>query len=237
MKLTEVLCAEVPDILETACKVRDCRDVPMSGDDSVSDGAAKLLATVLYADLTHSSSLASEFQQRTAAKVVRAFASCMSRLIEDHEGSVTGFDGGRVMGVFLGDDRSTNAAICALKMNYAVREILKPAIADYYKSYRAAEAGILHCVGIDTSPVLAINPGVAEKDDLVIVGRAANFAARLSEVRDDPFSTYVSEDVFLTMGDSAKNGAGSGKLMWERVIFSFAGEEMNAYRSSWQWKP
>lgn len=237
MKLTEVLHAEVPSILETKYKVRDCRDVPLSGDESLSETAAKLLATVLYANLRHSSPLTSEFQQRTAAKVVRAFASCMSRLIEDHDGSVTGFDGGRVMGVFLGDERSTNAAICALKMNYAVREIIKPNLVEYYESYKECGAGIEHCVGIDTSPVLAINPNVDDRNDLVIVGRATNIASRLSEVQDDPFSTYVSEDVFLTMSDSAKYGADSKRLMWEQSTFSFSGEDTIAYRSSWQWKP
>ncbi len=45
------------------------------------------------------------------------------------------------MGVFIGDNQSTSAARCGLKINYAVREILNPAIkAQYPQTTRSRSA-------------------------------------------------------------------------------------------------
>jgi len=237
MSLTEELTNKISGILSQSWDARDGRVVPNTNDIALGGGAVKLDATVLYADLRQSSQLATDFQQRTAGKVIKAFLSCMCGLVTAHNGSVTSFDGDRVMGVFLGNLKNTNAAKCALEMKYIVSKILKPQISNYFTSFRETPFDISHCVGIDTSSILAVRAGQRGSNDLVWVGRAPNLAAKLSEIREPYYSSYISEDVFSVLHESAKYGGDPRKLMWEQRIYTFLDEDITIYRSSWLWPP
>ena len=221
--------------LSQAWDVRDGRTVPDTDSVLLAGGAVRLDCTVLYADLAESSKLATDFQQRTAAKVVKAFLACMSRLITAHDGQVTSFDGDRVMGVFLGGWKNTNAATCALKMNWTMRAIIRPQLTAYFKSLKKSRFAISHCVGIDTSNVLVVRAGIRGSNDLVWVGRAPNFAAKLSEIRNPPYRSYISGAVFNVLNRSAKYGGEDNRLMWEKRSCEFVGESVTIYRSSWWW--
>lgn len=237
MSLKDNLAAEVSNILSQSWNVRDGRVVPSTDDVALAGGAVKLDATVLYADLSQSSKLTTDFQQRTAAKVIGSFLYCMCKLITQHGGVVTSFDGDRVMGIFLSNSKNTNAAKCALKMNYTVLKIINPKVTDYFTSFREAEFSISHCVGIDTSTVLAVRGGQRGSNDLVWGGRCPSLAAKLSEIRESPYHSYISEDVFSVLDESAKYGGNPRQLMWEQRSFRFAGESITVYRSSWWWEP
>lgn len=178
MSLKDDLVNSVSRITQQSWDIRDGRTVPDT-DVALEGGAVRFDATVLYVDLAQSSRLATDFQQKTAAKVIRIFLYCMCRLITSHEGAITSFDGDRVMGIFLGESKNSNAAICALKMNYVTTKIITPRINDYFTSLREAGFQISHCVGVDTSPVMAIRAGQRGSNDLVWVGRAPNLAAKL----------------------------------------------------------
>ena len=81
MTLKDDLSNEVTQLLKQSWKVRDGQVIPTTDSIALSGGAVKLHATVLYADLAQSSHLATDFQQRTAAKVIKIFLYCMCRLI------------------------------------------------------------------------------------------------------------------------------------------------------------
>lgn len=72
---------------------------------------------MLYADLAHSTKLAREFPNSMAAKIVRAYLASMTRLVNHNGGKVRSFDGDRVMGVFVGTSKNTDAAKCALNIS------------------------------------------------------------------------------------------------------------------------
>ena len=234
MTLTDLRDEEVSNAISLSWETRDGRVVPATEEVQFAAGV-RLNATVLYADLSQSSRLATEIHQKTAARVIRGFLRCMSRLITEHQGTVTAFDGDRVMGVFVGDQKNTYATVCALKMNYAVTNIIGPRVSNHFASLRDAGFKISHAVGIDTSPVLAIRAGQRGSDDLVWVGRAPNLAARLSELREENYRSFISEDVFSVMLEPAKTHG--GQLMWEKRGLSYLGEETSIYRSNWTWKP
>jgi len=237
MTLEDELSDQVSSILSQEWDMREGRGVPSTNDLAIAGGAVRLDATVLYADLAQSSKLATDFHQRTAARVIQSFLYCMCRLITGHEGKVTSFDGDRVMGIFLGESKNTSAAICALKMNHAILKIIKPKVINHFSSLRKAGFEISHCVGVDTSVILAVRAGQRGSNDLVWVGRAPNLAAKLSEIREGNYNSYITEDVFSKLNDSAKYGGESGKLMWERCSFQFIGESTTVYRSNWTWRP
>jgi adenylate cyclase len=224
----------VSSILNQSWDIRDGRIVPDT-EVALNGGAVRLDATVLYADLVQSSRLATEFQQKTAAKVIQIFLKCMCKLLTAYDAKITAFDGDRIMGIFLGESKNTNAATCALKMNYVTTKIIEPKVKEYFVSLKESEFGISHCVGIDTSRIMAVRAGQRGDNDLVWVGRAPNLAAKLSEIRDNDYHTYISEEVFSMLNDSAKLGGKDNRLMWEKCDWKFLGDPITVYRSSWWW--
>ena len=82
------------------------------------------------------------------------------------------------MGIYLGAYKNTAATRSALKINYVVREILNRAIARRDQTSYV----VRQIVGIDTSPLHIARTGIRGSNDLVWVGRAANYAAKLSAI-------------------------------------------------------
>jgi len=226
----------ISDIFTQPWNMRAGQVVPSTEDIALAGGAVRLDATFLYADLAQSSYLAQDYQQRTAAKILKSFLYSMSRILTENSGTITSFDGDRVMGVFISGSKNTSAATCALKMNYAVEKILKPKTESHFASIRETGFTISHCVGVDTSEVLVVRAGQRGANDLVWVGRAPNLAAKLSDLRQGSYRSFISENVFNRLNDSAKYGGKENELMWEKCSIKFAGQDTIAYRSSWRWE-
>lgn len=237
MTLVDDLNSGVDDILETKWDLRDGRVVPSSEDILLGGGGVRFDCTVLYADLAQSSQLATEFQQRTAAKVIKAFLFCCTKIITAQGGTITSFDGDQVMGIFINDSKNTSAATAALKIKFAVRKIIKPKVEAYFASMSKTSWEIDHAVGIDTSSILAVRAGQRGSNDLIWVGRSPNFAAKLSEIRKLYYCSYITEDVYDVLDDSAKKGGEDDKDMWEQDSYSWLGESWTIYKSSWLWEP
>lgn len=60
------------------------------------------------------------------------------------------------MGIFIGDNQSSSAARCALKLNYAVRNIVSSAL----KAQYSTGFSVRQVVGIDVSDIRAARTGV-----------------------------------------------------------------------------
>jgi class 3 adenylate cyclase len=151
------------------------------------------------------------------------------RFITAQGGVVTAYDGDRIMAVYLGGSKNTSAAKTGLKINWVVREIINPGIKAQYPN---TDFAVRQTVGIDTSKLWVTRTGVRGANDLVWVGRSANYAAKLTEL-DPAYPTRITADVFNHMSDEAKTGS-NGKAMWERVAWSDMGS-IAIYRSTWQW--
>jgi adenylate cyclase len=230
------LTTDIGTILNAAWDIRNGTVVPSTEDVNLSNGAVKLDAVVLYADLFHSTQLQRQFDNRVVAKVVRSYLSSMSKLITAHSGDVRSFDGDRVMGVFIGGSKHTNAAKCALKMKYTVDSILRPKVEAKYAAFKEKNFVIKHCAGVAKSQVFVVRGGVRGRNDLVFIGSAPNIAAKLSELRTSPYNTWITWSVYNRLQDSAKFG-GDGRNMWVAEKRKLAGVEWDLYKSSWHWKP
>jgi class 3 adenylate cyclase len=237
MAVIDDLLTGVDNILRTTWNIRDGRVVPSPEDVTLAGGGVRFDGTVLYADLAQSSKLATDFQQRTAAKVIKSFLFCCTKLITEHEGTVTSFDGDRVMGIFVGTTKNSNAAKCALKINYAVQKIIVQKVEAYFTSMRETSYAISHAVGVDMSSILAVRAGQPGSNDLVWVGRSPNFAARLSDLREGSYKSFISDDVFSVLNESVKQGGDPKRDMWECRTLNWLAENWTVYRSSWWWEP
>lgn len=232
MKHGEELTELVAKIFKTKWEVRKGEVVPEPSTIGLANDAVALDGTVLYADLAESTALVQRHKDWFAAEVYKAYLLCASEIIKNNGGAITAFDGDRVMGVFIGKSKNTAAAKCALQINYAVTQIVNPQLKT---AYPESAFEVRQSVGVDASPLFVARTGVRGDNDLVWVGRAANYAAKLSALRDAPFASFITSDVFDLLAEESKVGGDPPRLMWTKFTWEETG--LTAYKSAWHWKP
>lgn len=208
---------------------RDGRVVPDTDDLTLNNLAVTLDATVLYADLAASTQMVRNNKWHFPAEIYKSFLYATSRLISHHNGSVTAFDGDRVMGVYLGDSKNTNAARTALRINWAAMKLIQPAVEAQYPGTNFV---LRHRVGIDTSEIHVIRAGVRGSNDLVWVSNAANNAAKMAAL-EPTYKSYITEAVYEDMNDVAKFSDDGEKNMWSDLGSRSLGYRV--YGSTWWW--
>jgi class 3 adenylate cyclase len=184
-------------------------------------------ATVLYADIDGSTVMVDTYHWWFAAEVYKAYLRCASQIIKSEGGSITAYDGDRVMAIFTGDYKNTNAVRCALKINLAVEQIIWPAI---FARYPKTKFLLRHVIGIDTSPLHAARIGIHGENDLVWVGRAANYAAKLCTLSNQ--TIFVTQDVYDAMNAVVKLYLTGGNA-WTR--YSWTPQKMDVYGTTAIW--
>ena len=231
MSLLEEMGEEVADVFSEQWSAPDARIVPNPEDLLLSNDARYFKrATILYADLSGSTYLVDQESWQVAGEVYKTYLLCAAKLIRSLDGVIAAYDGDRIMGVFIGDYQTSSAAKCGLKINWAVRNIINPALKAQYpnSSYEVKQV-----VGIDTSEIRAARIGVRGGNDLVWIGRAANYAAKLTSCRDD-YQTWVTADAFNRLSDEVKHGGNPRRLMWHTFSWT-AMNDQTVYGSNWTW--
>lgn len=127
MGLYDDLNGEVNKIAQERWSLRDGQVVPEPRDLKYANDGIWLDAVCLYADLADSTTLVTKANATDAAELFKSYLVCAARIIRDKGGTVTAYDGDRVMAVFIGSTKRTSAVKAALGINYAVEEIIKPA--------------------------------------------------------------------------------------------------------------
>lgn len=222
--------AEVAEIFKAQWQKRDGQVVPDSPDLKLGNDAVVLQGTVLYADLADSTNLVNGYKSHFAAEIYKSYLITAVRIIRNRGGEITAFDGDRVMAVFTGETKNSSAVKSALKINWAVQNIINPAIKAQYPD---TSFTVQQAVGIDTSSLWIARTGIRGSNDLVWVGRAANFAAKLCGVRQSGYASFITEDVFKKLSDDVKFGGNPQRLMWEKLMWSEMG--ISIYGSKWTW--
>lgn len=228
MSLKDDLETEVGTIFRKVWTTRDGEVVPSEDSIKLGNDAVNLDATVLYADMADSTKLVDGYKPAFAAEIYKAFLHCAAKIIREEGGDITAYDGDRIMAVFITGGKNTSAVRAAMKIKWAVQEIVTPA---QKKQYANTDYTLSHAVGIDTSKLFVARTGVRGANDLVWVGRAANYAAKLSALPEG--FTYITAEVYNAMLDEAKFSNGTN--MWESVRWNTFDDRI-IYRSSYRWK-
>jgi len=226
MGLADDLATEVRTILGSAWTIREGEVIPDTPDIKLGNEGVTLDATVLYADIDGSTSMVDSQDAQFSAEAYKAYLLCAARLIRSEGGVITAYDGDRVMAVFIGNSKNTSAVRCGLKIKSAVVEIVNPAIKRQYES----DFELKQVVGIDTSSLLVARTGIRGSNDLVWVGPAANHAAKLSSISEQPYATFISAAAYEKMNKEVRLSS-DGRNMWESRTF----RGKTVYRSSWYW--
>jgi class 3 adenylate cyclase len=221
--------AEVKTIFRENWTKRDGNVVPDEESLTLANDAVELDATVLYADLADSTKLVDGYKAYFAAEIYKTYLKCAAKIINNEGGTITAYDGDRVMAVYIGNPKNTPAVRTAMKIIFAVQEIIVPAIKVKYPGVEYVPKCV---IGIDTSNLFVAKTGVRNANDLVWVGRAANYAAKLASLPDS-HPVYITKEVFNGMRDDVKFS--NGQSMWESVQWNSFDNRI-IYRSNWRWR-
>jgi class 3 adenylate cyclase len=234
MAILDTLTSELENILRTSWEEREGTVIPDTKDIALKNGAVKLNATFLYADLAGSTMLAKICPWKTTAKIIRCYLDVAVRLIRDNGGEIRSFDGDRVMGVFIGGSKNTNAVTCARKIDWVVTNLINPKVKKEFASIRANNIKIKHCIGVHTSDARAVRAGIRGNNDLIWIGDAPSFAAKLSDIRNYPYEVYISKKCYNNMLNSAKTGSNA---VWNSTSVTISKEEHTVYTTNSPLKP
>jgi len=220
--------SDVKKIFRERWSKRDGQVVPEPVNLTLGNDAVELDATVLYADLSDSTKLVDSYSAQFAAEIYKTYLAAAARIVKHEGGTITAYDGDRVMAVFIGKSKNTSAVRAAFKINGAVWDIIKPSLKAQYPS---AAYDLKHVVGIDTSKLFVSRIGVRNDNDLVWVGRAANYAAKLSSLSNE-FAIYVTYSIYDNMHESVKL-SGNHANMWQERVWTTMGN-MRIYGTTWK---
>lgn len=231
MAIIDTVTDEVNSILSISWEERNGNIIPETNDVALKNGAVKVEATFLYADLAGSSILANKCPWQTTAKIIRSYLDIAVRLIRHHGGEVRSFDGDRVMGIFKSASQNSSAANCARNIDWVVHNLINPKAKEKFKSIRDNDITIKHCVGIDTSEARAVRSGIRNNNDLIWIGKAPSFAAKLSDIREYPYEVYISQESYNKLNDGAKGN------IWSSETTTVSGKSYTVYRTKTPLKP
>lgn len=230
MKSSDDILTDVRNVLSTKWKTRDGRKVPEAEDIKLGNDAIKIGGTVLYADLTDSTGLVNGYKDWFAAEIYKSYLVAACHVIRNNGGTITAFDGDRVMAVYIGDAKNSSAAKTALQVGYIVKEINSAIKVAYPNtSYKMQQA-----IGIDSTELFVARTGIRNNNDLVWVGRAANYAAKLCGLVDGTYSNFITEGVYELLRDDVKYGGSPRKIMWTKA--HWPERSITIYKSNWTWE-
>jgi len=227
---------KMTNILYAEWNTQDARVVPKTEDVAQYNGAKKLQATYLYADMADSTLLVKTVEAELAARVIRAYLRIAVDCIRAKGGHIRSFDGDRVMGIFIGDTRRNDAVVAALNITWVVEKALNPQLAT--KMWAANKKfTVSHRSGIDDGDTFIVRGGARNNSDLVSVGDAPNIAAKLSGLRGESGTTTITSRVYNALFDSNKTSV-NGQAMWVKRPQTHVGPHIvSTYSCGWMRQP
>jgi len=229
MKSSQDITKEVKKIFSTKWETREGRKVPEAEEIQLDNKAVTFDGTVLYADMSDSTKLVNNYKNWFAAKIYKSYLVAACYVIRNNSGEITAFDGDRIMAVFIGNSKNTSAAKTALQINYIIREINSTV----KQQYPNTSFVLYQSTGVDTSPLFIARTGIRNSNDLVWVGRSANYAAKLCSLGSYSYPTVITKSVFDMLSNETKYGGNPRRCMWEKSLWQGGGVEV--YKSSWWW--
>lgn len=246
MTFADDLRARTTTILNDEWNIRDGQVVPKTDDVAHKNGAVRMEATFLYADLAGSTQLQKDYVDTFAAKAIRMYLGGASSIIRHYGGHIKSFDGDRVMGVFAGKSMRNDAVKAAFAIQWLVREVINPQVKTRHERMKNTIPWVTqHGIGIDAGPVFISRAGVRNRvgehnqNDLIFIGRAPNIAAKLSSLRGDQAGPIViTHDVFRYLKDEQKTWLNKTSAVWSAAKVEEVGPyKLNLYRTSYGRKP
>ena len=161
------------------------------------DDAVETQATVLFADITGFTALASRMSPREVLHLLNDYFPVLAEAVFQHEGTLEKYIGDAVLAVwgapFRSDDDARRALAAAVEMQRGMKELSAAWEARLKSPLR------IH-VGLHTGVVAAGNIGVETYLQYATIGDATNLASRISNVAG-PGEIVISEPTLAAIGE------------------------------------
>lgn len=223
-----------PITAATAPETTDQRNTPGANhaasvpEDAAADIAEesaeqRRVVTILFADLTGSTSLSEAMDPEDTRALLADFFAGMTRVIHRHGGAVEKYIGDAVMAIFglplAHEDDPVRAVRAALEMQTALRTL--------NSGRRLADPDapeLMMRIGVNTGEVVAAGDA-GEGDDFLITGDAVNVAARLQQLAQPravlvgPRTYRGAQGVvrFRALAPTTLRGKARATTIWEAV--------------------
>lgn len=227
MALLDDLNGKVDAYAEQPYVIEETTIVPDTDNSKLTFGNKGLTCdyAFMFMDIRKSSQLHETYGFTKAAKIYQSFHDINVRVIEENDGYVRAFDGDRVMAVFVGGMKNSNAVKAAMQIQWAIRNILNPKLG----------TNIRCGGGIDYGKILVTKVGKGRdknNNDLVWIGKADNYASHLSNEADN--TVIISKNSYNVLTEDRKKS--NGKDMWKaKEIILKNGNKVACYETGWGW--
>ena len=126
-------------------------------------------------------------------------------------------------------DKSAKAVTAALQIS-AVAKTVNVELKNHYPNTGYV---MRQTIGVDTGKLLVARTGVWKHNDLVWVGAAANYAAKLCQGGSTTHPVRITERVYKALNATSKLGGNPARDMWETVSLQTIG--VQCYQTNWTW--
>ncbi len=235
MGLADEIETTTDTLIATIWNIRNGQVVPTTDAVALNDGAVRLDATYMYADMADSTALAQTVKNEVVGKVIRTYLNAASRTVKHYGGEIRSFDGDRVMGIFVGSSKNTNALKAAFALEWAVTQVLRDKLDGKYP-VSLSNWTMKHGVGIATGQALIVRGGVRGSNDLISIGDAPSIAARLSEIRNG-YSLHVTDAVHDNSHASVRKCQNGGEFWKPGTDPTIGGKVIGTWMASYWRKP
>ncbi len=173
---------------------------------------SRLDMVVLYVDIVGSTSMILELPEEKIAIIMSSFAQEMASLILHFNGLVLKYAGDAVIGYFVAEDNSLqaadNAVSCAASMLTMIEKGINPILNQYdYPDLMAK-------IGIDFGKNIVIRYGNEnEKSQLDLMGPAMNIASKIQSIAK-PNQILIGDDVYQRLHPNTQKSF--AKIIWAK---------------------
>jgi hypothetical protein len=139
------------------------------------------------------------------------------------------------MGIFMGDRMNSRSTLAAREIFYTVEHIIGPKAVSKFASFKNNNIKLKNCIGIDYGEARAVRAGIRNSNDLIWIGKAPSFAAKLSDLRTYADCVYISDRVYRIISEDSK--IVDGKNIWRTKNFTFADATETVYCTNYTKTP
>ena len=237
MGLKDNIIKQVNKYINDKYDITRTRSMPSAKDLGFGNNGRMIQAPILYADLRGSSEVTERHRRPTTARVFKSFLYSMAQIARNRHGEIRSFDGDRIMVIFppiKGDQKAAcaRAVQAGMEMAWFFNDVLRPKLNKHDDS--------LDCgIGIAFSEMLVVRVGLkrqSDNNDIVLIGRAANLAAKLSDKGRKPNYLWIDQETHKRLNnelkyDTQSNRRTSRQPIWKSRDYKFAGKQLKVFSS------
>lgn len=224
----------VREQLSERYKVTKAHTVPSRESLTFGATAKKMWGRAVYIDVRGSRDIVSKASALDALKVHKSFLYAVAKCIRNEGGEPRSFGGDSVLSFFpgKGSDVACSAVRAAMKVRYAVDDILNPIIKDKFA------VTLNYGIGIGQGPIYVGKSGIAGDEsfqDLVWLGFAVYHAVAYGDKASTPKALWISDKVYQAIKDEKSVTHSNDKHMWVWAKESIGFGTFKVHKTTYRW--